>query len=95
MSGIFGKKELSFFENYINTAAPTGYEWKGQKVWLDFIQPYIDKHEVDNYGTVYSVINPEAPFRVVIEAHADEISWYVSYISDDGFIYVKRNLMVK
>ena len=37
------------------------------------------------------IINPEAEFKVVIEAHADEISWYVNYISDDGMIYVIRN----
>lgn len=88
---MFGKSELAFFEKYINNAAPTGYEWNGQKIWLDFISKYIDTHQVDNYGTVYGVINPEAEFKVVIEAHADEISWYVSYITDDGFIYVKRN----
>jgi putative aminopeptidase FrvX len=28
---------------------------------------------------------------VAIEAHADEISWFVSYITPDGLIYVKRN----
>ena len=91
MAKIFGKSELNFFEKYINNASPTGYEWNGQKIWLDFIGKYIDTHQVDNYGTVYGVINPEAEFKVVIEAHADEISWYVSYITDDGFIYVKRN----
>ncbi|MBL6875386.1 MAG: M42 family metallopeptidase [Chitinophagales bacterium] len=91
MARIFGKSELAFFEKYINNASPTGYEWNGQKIWLDFIGKYIDTHQVDNYGTVYGVINPEAEFKVVIEAHADEISWYVSYITDDGFIYVKRN----
>jgi len=91
MAKLFGKSELAFFEKYINNAAPTGYEWNGQKIWLDFIREYIDTHQVDNYGTVYGIINPEAPFKVVIEAHADEISWYVSYITEDGFIYVKRN----
>jgi len=88
---IFSDKELDFFKNYINNAAPTGYEWTGQKLWLEFIKPYIDEYKVDNYGTVFGVVNPKADFKVVIEAHADEISWYVSYISDDGFIYVKRN----
>lgn len=88
---IIGKKELKFFEEYINTHSPTSYEYHGQKVWLDFVKPYIDEYQVDNYGTVYGVVNPEADFKVVIEAHADEISWYVSYITDDGFIYVKRN----
>jgi putative aminopeptidase FrvX len=27
----------------------------------------------------------------VIEAHADEISWFVHYITKDGFIYLRRN----
>ncbi len=37
------------------------------------------------------MINPEAAFKVVIEAHADEISWFVNYISPEGLIYVIRN----
>jgi putative aminopeptidase FrvX len=28
---------------------------------------------------------------VVIEAHADEISWFVNYVSSEGLIYLKRN----
>jgi putative aminopeptidase FrvX len=36
------------------------------------------------------IINPDAPYKVVIEGHADEISWYVNYITDDG-LYVIRN----
>lgn len=60
-------------------------------LWMDYIKPYVDKIEVDNYGTAYGIINPEAEFKVVIEAHADEISWYVNYITDDGLIYVIRN----
>lgn len=90
-NSILGRDELAFLETYLNTHSPTGYESTGQKVWLDYIRPFIDTYEVDNYGTVYGVINPEAEFRVVIEAHADEISWYVSHITSDGFIYVKRN----
>ena len=45
----------------------------------------------DTYGTVVGVINPKAEYKVVIEAHADEISWFVSYITDKGYIYLKRN----
>lgn len=36
------------------------------------------------------VINPTAPFKVVIEAHADEISWFVNYINDQGLIHLKE-----
>ncbi len=31
-------------ERYLNNAAPTGFESSGQKIWLDYIKPYIDDH---------------------------------------------------
>jgi len=85
------KESLKFLENYLNNASPTGYEWGGQKLWMDYLRPYVDEFITDAYGTAVGVINPEAPYRVVIEGHADEISWYVNYISDNGLIYVIRN----
>lgn len=85
------KKSVAFLEKYINQASPTGFEWEGQKVWLDYLKPYVDEHYVDNYGTAVGVINPEAKYKVVIEAHADEISWFVNYITPEGLIYVIRN----
>ncbi|MFN8283745.1 MAG: M42 family metallopeptidase [Chitinophagales bacterium] len=85
------KKAEEFLFKYLNNASPTGFEAAGQKIWLDYIKPFIDTYEVDHYGTVYGVINPDAPFKVVIEAHADEISWFVSYIGEDGLINVIRN----
>ncbi len=88
---VVTKKSLDFFEKYINNPSPTGFEWEGQKMWLDYIKPFIDEHYVDNYGTAVGVINPKAEYKVVIEAHADEISWFVNYITKDGLIYVIRN----
>ena len=85
------KNSEKFLEKYLNTASPTGFESKGQKVWLDYIKPYIDSYIVDTYGSVVGVINPEAKYKVVIEAHADEISWFVHYITDKGYIYLRRN----
>lgn len=88
---FFPKKSLLFLENYLNNPSPTGFESKGQELWLDYLKPYIDKHIVDTYGTVVGIINPDAEYKVVIEAHADEISWFVHYITKDGFIYLRRN----
>ena len=87
----FSKKSLSFLESYLNNPSPTGFETAGQKLWLNYLKPYIDDYIVDTYGTVVGIINPEAKYKVVIEAHADEISWFVHYITKDGFIYLRRN----
>jgi len=88
---ILNKKSIDFLEKYLNNAAPTGYEWDGQKIWMDYLKPYVDEFITDTYGTAVAVINPKAKYKVVIEGHADEISWFVNYISDNGLIYVIRN----
>ncbi|HEX8547257.1 MAG TPA: M42 family metallopeptidase [Cytophagaceae bacterium] len=80
-----------FLEKYLNNASPTGFEASGQKIWLEYIRPYVDEYFVDTYGTVVGVINPHAEFKVVIEAHADEISWFVNYITKEGYIYLRKN----
>src|SRR5210317_1239482 len=88
---ILDKKAITFLENYLNNAAPTGYESSGQKIWMEYLKPYVDDFITDTYGTAVGVINPKAKYKVVIEAHSDEISWYVNYITDEGLIYVIRN----
>src|SRR5690554_4186779 len=88
---IITKSSEKFLFEYLNNPSPTGYESKGQKLWLKQISPFVDKTFTDIYGTAVAVINPEAEYKVVIEAHADEISWYVHYITKEGFIYLRRN----
>lgn len=87
---LIGEAELAFLRSYINNPSPTGHEAAGQKIWLDYIKQYVDDHIIDNYGSVAAIINPAAPYRVVIEAHADEIGWAVQFITEDGFVYVGR-----
>jgi putative aminopeptidase FrvX len=88
---ILTDESLSFFRKYINTPSPVGFEYMGQGLWLDYIKPYVDEIFTDPYGTAVGVVNPSHSFRVVIEAHVDEISWFVNYITNEGLIYLKRN----
>ncbi len=88
---VWEKDSEAFLHKYLNNTSPTGFETSGQKIWLEYLKPYVDEYHLDNYGTAYGVVNPGQEFSVVIEAHADEISWFVNYISDDGYIYVIRN----
>lgn len=84
-------KNIEFLYQYLNNASPTGFEYTGQQIWLDYIRPFIDETIIDVYGTAVGVVNPGKPYKVVIEAHSDEISWFVNYITDSGYIYVRRN----
>ncbi|WP_324671800.1 M42 family metallopeptidase [Hymenobacter sp. GOD-10R] len=84
-------ESFEFLQNYLNNPSPTGFEKEGQKLWLDYLKPYIDTYFVDTYGTAVGVINPDAKYKVVIEAHADEIAYFVNYITKEGYIYLRRN----
>ena len=91
MKKIITPKSEKFLESYLNNASPTGFETSGQQMWLDYIKPYTDEYITDAYGSVAAIINPGQAYKVVIEAHADEISWFVHYITKDGFIYLRSN----
>jgi putative aminopeptidase FrvX len=88
---IITQASETFLRQYLNNFSPTGHESSGQRLWLDYIKNYVDERHLDNYGTAYGIINPGKEFRVVIEGHSDEISWFVNYITDDGFIHIIRN----
>ncbi len=88
---VLNQKSIDFLEKYLNNSSPTGHEANGQKIWMEYLKPYVDDFITDVYGTAVGVINPESKYKVVIEGHSDEISWYVNYISDNGLIYVIRN----
>lgn len=90
-ASILTPKSWDFLKKYIDNPSPVGFESSGQKLWLDYLRPYVDTHLTDPYGTAVGIVNPDAPFKVVIEAHADEISWFVNYINAEGLIYLKRN----
>ncbi|MCY4418566.1 MAG: M42 family metallopeptidase [Cytophagales bacterium] len=85
------KSARQFLFNYLDNASPTGFESSGQKIWLDYLKPYYHESLIDPYGTAVAILNPQAPYKVVIEAHADEIGWFVNYITAEGYLYVIRN----
>ena len=85
------RKAKKFLKEYLSNASPAGNETRGQDIGIDYITPYVEEWHTDIYGTAYAVTNPGKKYRVAIESHADEISWYVNYISDKGFIHVVRN----
>lgn len=88
---IFSNDALKFLTTYLNNPSPSGDESEGQKIWMDYMKPYVDDFIINTYGTVVGIINADAEFKVVIEGHADEISWRVNYITKKGLIYVLPN----
>lgn len=83
--------DLDFFYKYLNANSPSGYEYTGQKIWINHVKQYSDEIITTPYGNAIAVIKGSSDFKVVIEAHSDEVSWGVNYIDKNGYIYVDRN----
>ncbi|HPH36367.1 MAG TPA: M42 family peptidase, partial [Sediminibacterium sp.] len=67
---VVTEKSMNFLKTYINTPSPVGFESGGQKLWMEYIKPYVDTIFTDPYGTAVGVVNPTAPFKVVINPTA-------------------------
>lgn len=95
-----------FLKNYINAYSPVAQEVEGQTIWANHLKQYVDELHSDNYGTVYGIIKskeqdeignrsttflPPERYKVVIEAHCDEIAWIITEITNEGLLRVGRH----
>src|SRR5215813_5687644 len=81
---------LKFLRTLVNTPSPVGYEVRGQRVWLDYAKRFADETFSDAYGNCVAVLNKGGLPRIMLAGHADEIAMAVNYITDDGYIYVRK-----
>src|SRR5512146_773552 len=83
-------ESLNFLRALLNTPSPPGHEARGQRVWLDYVKQFADETFTDAHGNAVAVLNKGGSPRLMLAGHADEIAMAVNYISDEGFIYVRR-----
>jgi putative aminopeptidase FrvX len=81
---------LNFLRTLVNTPSPVGHEVRGQRVWLEYVKKYADETFSDAYGNCVGVLNKGGSPRIMLSGHADEIAMAVNYITEDGFIYVRK-----
>src|SRR5512139_3855811 len=83
-------ESLAFLKLLVNTPSPVGYEARGQRAWFDYVRQYADETFSDAYGNCVAVLNKGGSPRLMLAGHADEIAMSVNYISEEGYIYVRK-----
>ena len=81
-----------FLKTLLNTPSPSGFETRGQKVWVDYVSQFADSVEIDSYGNAYATLNPaggDGNPTILISGHVDELGLMVSHISEEGFLSFK------
>lgn len=81
-------KPKQWLLDLLSTPSPSGQEWMLQRKWKDYITPYAHEVRTDLAGNVIGILNPDAPFKVLLAGHCDEIGLIVSRIDDQGFVYI-------
>lgn len=85
------KSALKFFEDLLNTVGPSGYEEEPAAVFRKYMEKFCDRVDTDVLGNTIGLLNPDAPFKVMLVGHYDEIGFQVTYISEDGYIWFRPN----
>lgn len=79
-----------FLYTLLDSMSVSGHEIPLQKKVIAEMTPHCDCICTDYTGNVISILNPDAPFKVLLAAHIDEIGMIVTHIQEDGLIRVGR-----
>ena len=78
---------LRFLKDLVTTPSPSGFEQPIQKVWCNYVHPFVHEVKKDVHGNAIAVINPKGKPTLMFCGHCDEIGLMVKYIDEKGYIY--------
>jgi putative aminopeptidase FrvX len=87
------KAQRQFLLDLLSTPSPSGHEAPVARLWLDYVAPFADETSTDAYGNAFAIVNGVKGGGdpvVMFEGHSDEIALMVTYIDDDGYLWVDR-----
>lgn len=85
------KGSLKFLEEFMMSSSPSGYEEEAAGVFRNYLSTFCDEVKTDVLGNTVGILNKEAPLKVMLAGHYDEIGFQIVYISDEGLCYFRAN----
>lgn len=79
---------VNFLKRLLDTPGPSGYEAAAAKVWRDEATSFAADVQADAHGNSMAVVNPGGSPTIMLAGHIDEIGVIVTYIDDDGYVYI-------
>ncbi len=83
---MLSERSKEFLYDLLNTPSPSGFEVKIQEKCKDYMGRCVDEIYKDVHGNQFYVINKDAPLRVMLCGHVDEIGLMINSIDEEGFI---------
>ncbi|MDQ3023471.1 MAG: M20/M25/M40 family metallo-hydrolase [bacterium] len=80
-----------FLLDLLATHSPSGHEVACTRVWLDYLRGFADEVSTDAYGSAFAIIGSEGTDpTVMFEGHSDEIGLMVTFVDEEGYLWVDR-----
>jgi putative aminopeptidase FrvX len=81
------ESSTTFLKRLLDTPGPSGFESAPAKVWRDEAGTFAEVSQ-DVAGNSMAVVNPNGAPTIMLAGHIDEIGLIVTYIDDEGFLYI-------
>jgi endoglucanase len=78
-----------FLKAMLMAPSPSGYEQPAQAVVREYVGAFADTVKTDVHGNVIIGVNVDAPVRVLLAGHCDQIGLVITHIDEKGFLYAK------
>ena len=88
---MLSRESRDFLARFMNAASPSGYEGGASSVFRSYLRENGIAVSGDVLGNSIASLNGDAPLRVMLAGHLDEIGFQVVHISDEGLIYFRAN----
>jgi endoglucanase len=79
-----------FLERLLTTPSPSGHEAAAAKIWRDEAATFAPIVDHDLAGNSWASNRDDGELHVMIEGHIDEIGFVVTWIDDQGFVWIDR-----
>src|SRR5699024_1351918 len=81
------KTNREFLFELLHTPSPSSNEMEIQKKWINYVKDFASEIRTDHAGNAIGVLNPDAPFKILLAGHCDEIALVINRIDKNGFLH--------
>ncbi len=84
---MLNEQSLAFLKRLLDTPGPSGFESAPAAVWRDEARRFAEVSG-DVAGNSIAEVNPGGSPTILLAGHIDEIGFIVTWVDDDGFVFV-------
>ena len=84
---MLSDSSIAFLKRLLDTPGPSGFESAPARVWRDEARAFADVSN-DVAGNSMATVNAGGAPTIMLAGHIDEIGLIITYIDDDGFLYI-------